>query len=60
MSNIVGKIRPLIDKDGNYVFPETSVDAVYFPDGTTISEKLDGTVFCSDPIPEGETITIIK
>lgn len=57
MSNIVGKIRPLIDKDGNYVFPETSVDAVYFPDGTTVSEKLDETVFFDEDV---DTIEIEK
>lgn len=47
---LIGNIKPLIDKDGNYVFPETSVDAVYFPDGTTVSDKLDGSVFFDEDI----------
>lgn len=37
---ISGYIKPLKDKDGNYIFPETSSEAVYCSDGKTIENKL--------------------
>lgn len=37
---ISGSIKPLKDKAGNYIFPETSSEAVYCSDGTNIEQKL--------------------
>lgn len=36
---ISGFVKPLKDKQGNYIFPETSSEAVYCPDGNTIENK---------------------
>lgn len=36
---ISGFIKPLKDKLGNHIFPETSSEAVYCPDGKTIDQK---------------------
>lgn len=36
---ISGFVKPLKDKQGNYIFPETSSEAVYCPDGKTIEDK---------------------
>ena len=36
---ISGFIKSLKDKQGNYIFPETSSEAVYCPDGKTLEDK---------------------
>lgn len=37
---ISGFVKPLRDKLGNYIFPETSSEAVYCPDGKTVEDKI--------------------
>lgn len=45
---IEGRIIPLKDSDGGYIFPETSSQAVYCNDGKTIDEKLESSIFLGE------------
>lgn len=57
---ISGFVKPLKDKHGNYIFPETSSEAVYCPDGKTIEDKFSDINSRLDRVNDIETIGYLK